>query len=270
MTFTSVLFTPPSRGRHLAAVGDTGMRVSAGRVVMLGTDEATGAECRPLLEAAGFRVVVTRQEEIDLHRVITADPELLVLDLASHRGEGLELCLRLNHSLPIIMLGDRSDEGERILALEIGADDFVTRPLSPRELVARVRAVLRRWRGAEPPKNDTPPLTMERAWFRIDFGTREVSVAGRTVWLARRKFDLLRFFLTHPHVVHRRSELLDQVWGSSMDHAVGERTVDAHVRSLRRVLEVDTQNPTFIVTVRGVGYRCDPDALDENPPPRSR
>jgi two-component system, OmpR family, response regulator RegX3 len=146
---------------------------------------------------------------------------------------------------------------DRVLGLEFGADDYVTKPFSPRELVARVRAVLRRTHG-----EDTPPPheIFERGRLRLDFDTYEAFVDRDRLGLSLREFELLKFFVRHPNRVYDRLQLLDLVWGPETH--VEPRTVDVHVRRLRRRIERDDANPELILTVRGVGYKFNPDALE--------
>ena len=155
------------------------------------------------------------------------------------------------------MLTARAGEVDRVLGLEFGADDYVTKPFSPRELVARVRAVLRRSYAEE-----TGQLheVFERGRLRLDFDTYETFLDGDKLGLSLREFELLKFFVRHPHRVYDRLQLLDLVWGPEMH--VEPRTVDVHVRRLRKRIEQDDSDPKLIVTVRGVGYKFNPDALE--------
>jgi two-component system alkaline phosphatase synthesis response regulator PhoP len=214
------------------------------------------------LEQEGFAVSEAERGEAALERVPAERPALVILDLMLPGTDGLEVCRRLRASpstasVPIIMLTARAHEIDRILGIETGADDYVTKPFSPRELVARVRAVLRRAHGADLPP---PHEVFERGRLRIDFDTYEVLVDGRRVNLTLREFELLKFFVRHPHRVYDRLQLLDLVWGP--ETYVEPRTVDVHIRRLRRHIERDDASPEIIVTVRGVGYQCNPDALD--------
>jgi DNA-binding response OmpR family regulator len=154
------------------------------------------------------------------------------------------------------MLTARATETDKVLGLEMGADDYVTKPFSPRELVARVRAVLRRAYGAE---SDRPREVYERGRLRVDLDTYEVFLDGKPIALSLREFELLKFFLQYPERVFTRPEILDLVWGQ--DTYVEPRTVDVHVRRLRERIERDDANPELILTVRGVGYKFKPDAL---------
>ena len=158
--------------------------------------------------------------------------------------------------LPVIMLTAKGTEVDRILGLELGADDYITKPFSPRELVARVRAVLRRAASVAGP----PHESFLRGRLQVNFDTYEVAVDGRPVALSLREFELLKFFVQHPHRVYDRLQLLDLVWGQ--DVHVEPRTVDVHVRRLRKVIERDDSTPELLLTVRGVGYKFNPDALE--------
>src|SRR5438093_393993 len=160
-------------------------------------------------------------------------------------------------ALPVIMLTAKAAEVDRVLGLEFGADDSVTKPFSPRELVARVRAVLRRTHGEDTP---APHEIFERGRLRLDFDTYEAFIDGERLGLSLREFELLKFFVRHPNRVYDRLQLLDLVWGPETH--VEPRTVDVHVRRLRRRIERDDANPELILTVRGVGYKFSPDALE--------
>ena len=189
-------------------------------------------------------------------------PALVILDVMLPDVDGLEICRRLRAdpataTVPIIMLTARAGEVDRVLGLEMGADDYVVKPFSPRELVARVHAVLRRTRGEDVPM---PHEVFERGRLRIDFDTYETFVDGERADLSLREFELLKFFVRHPNRVYDRLQLLDLVWGR--DTHVEPRTVDVHIRRLRTRIERDDAAPELILTVRGVGYKCDLAALD--------
>jgi DNA-binding response OmpR family regulator len=175
---------------------------------------------------------------------------------------GLEVCRRLRGDaasarLPIVMLTAKAAEVDRILGFEMGADDYVTKPFSPRELVARVRAVLRRAYGEE---IERPQDVYEKGRLRMDFDTYEVALDGKPLDLSLREFELLRFFVRSPNRVFDRLQILDLVWGQ--DTYVEPRTVDVHVRRLRARIERDDAHPELIVTVRGVGYKFNERALE--------
>ncbi len=179
-------------------------------------------------------------------------PALIVLDVMLPGIDGLELCrwIRARSATPIIMLTARGGEADRIVGLDLGADDYVTKPFSPRELVARVRSVLRRVPAAEPPRRiEAGPLT-------IDAGTREVTLDGEEIRLTAKEFDLLWFLAGNPRLVFSRDQLMDRVWG--YDAAFDTGTVTVHVRRLREKIERDPSRPDHVQTVWGVGYRFVP------------
>jgi DNA-binding response OmpR family regulator len=187
---------------------------------------------------------------------------LVLLDLMLPGIDGFEVCRRLRTDpstapVPIIILTARSAEVDRVLGLEFGADDYVTKPFSPRELVARVRAVLRRTHAGD--TGGAPHETFERGRLRIDFDTYEVFIDGNPISLSIRDFELLKFFVLHPQRVYDRVQLLDLVWGP--DTCVEPRTVDVHIRRLRKRIERDDSVPELILTDRGVGYQCNLDVL---------
>jgi phosphate regulon transcriptional regulator PhoB len=213
------------------------------------------------LEQAGFRVAEAEDGETALHKVRTEQPALVILDLMLPEGDGLEICRilrgeRATASLPIVMLTAKAAEVDRILGLEFGADDYVTKPFSPRELVARVRAVLRRSETAEP---ERAAAVYERGRLKIDFDSHETWLDAKPLELSLREFELLKFFVRNPNRVYDRLTILDLVWGN--DTYVEPRTVDVHVRRLRLLVERDPANPELIHTVRGVGYKFNENAL---------
>ena len=179
-------------------------------------------------------------------------PDLVVLDLMLPGLDGLEVCrrLRVRHpDLPVVMLTARGQEADRVLGLELGADDYVTKPFSPRELALRVEAILRRSRAAP------PATTLSDGGLVVDTGARRAVLHGADLALTTREFDLLAFLLAHPGRAFGRDELMTSVWGWD----VGDRsTVTVHVRRLREKVEDDPSRPLRLVTVWGVGYRYDP------------
>ncbi len=214
------------------------------------------------LEHAGYRVVEADDGETALRQVRGEQPALVLLDLMLPEGDGLEICRILRGerdtaALPIVMLTAKAGEVDRVLGLEFGADDYVTKPFSPRELVARVRAVLRRSETAEPGR---PTALFERGRLKINFDSHEAWLDGRPLGLSLREFELLKFFVRNPNRVYDRLTILDLVWGN--DTYVEPRTVDVHVRRLRLLVERDPANPELIHTVRGVGYKFNDQALD--------
>jgi DNA-binding response OmpR family regulator len=181
------------------------------------------------------------------------EPSLVVLDLMLPGMDGLQLCqwIRSRSELPVIMLTARAEEADRIVGLELGADDYLTKPFSPRELAARVRTVLRRARQTVGSSERIVHGDLE-----LDAGAREVTKAGRTLRLTAREFDLLWFLAFHPRRVFSRDQLMDRVWG--YEPAFDTGTVTVHVRRLREKIEDDPSKPRHLETVWGVGYRFCP------------
>jgi phosphate regulon transcriptional regulator PhoB len=209
----------------------------------------------------GFAVEEAADGAEALERITRRAPDLMLLDLMLPRMPGLELCRQLRAQpetaqLPIIVLTAKGSELDRVLGLEMGADDYIVKPFSPREVVARVKALLRRVNAAA---DHMAPVLFERGRLKMDFSTYEVFVDDKKKELALREFELLRFFVQHPLRVYSREQLLDLVWGR--DTFVEPRTIDVHVRRLRQQIERDDSNPELILTVRSVGYRFNPDAL---------
>ena len=182
------------------------------------------------------------------------EPDIIVLDLMLPGIDGLEVCrrVRADRDVPIVMLTALGEESDRVLGLEVGADDYITKPFSPRELVLRVQSVLRR---AGPPAAPPDSRPLHDGDLVVDVAARRVHRAGAELDLTVREFDLLAFLLAHPGRAYSRSELLEQVWGWSFGD---ESTVTVHVRRLRAKVENDAAEPTRLVTVWGVGYRWDP------------
>jgi two-component system alkaline phosphatase synthesis response regulator PhoP len=236
----------------------------ARRTILVVEDEPDVRELvRYNLEREGYAVVGAADGEAALAEVARTRPALVILDLMLPGTDGLEVCRRLrarpdSATLPIVMLTAKAAEVDRVLGLEIGADDYVTKPFSPRELVARVRAVLRR---AAVRETERPHEGYERGRLRVDFDTYEAWLEERPLGLSLREFELLKFFVRNPQRVFDRLAILDLVWGQ--DTYVEPRTVDVHIRRLRQRIERDSARPELIVTVRGVGYKFDDRALDQ-------
>ena len=205
------------------------------------------------LEREGFSVESIGNGQEALNRLETAVPDLIVLDVMLPAVDGLSILrsIRKRSDVPVILLTARGEESDRVLGLELGADDYVPKPFSPRELTARVRSVLRR----TAPREDAESL--EFGDLVIDVQKREVTVGGHAADLTRREFELLLYLAESPRQVFTRAQLLEQVWESSADWQ-DPATVTVHVRRLRQKLEKDPQNPRWIATVWGVGYRFEP------------
>lgn len=206
---------------------------------------------RLYLEQAGYIVAWAANGEQGVAAFRREHPTLVILDLNLPGGlDGLDVCraLRREANVPIIMLTARSEEVDRLIGLELGADDYITKPFSPREVIARVRAVLRR---AEQP--ESPPQVVEAADIRIDLQRRAVSVSGQPVELTASEFDLLTAFVRYPGRVYTRAQLLELIQGVAYEGY--ERTIDQHVKNLRHKIEPNAREPRYILTVFGVGYK---------------
>jgi DNA-binding response OmpR family regulator len=229
--------------------------------ILVVDDEASVVEVVSLyLRREGFAVRTARDGLAALAAIGERTPALVVLDLMLPTVDGLEIVRRLRRdgarSIPIILLTARSQETDRIYGLELGADDYVTKPFSPAELVARIKAVLRRAQPAMPGgARDEQPI--EHADLRIDPVTRLVNVRGDEVELTVTEFNLLYFLASHPRQVFSRDQLLQGVWGFS--EYVDPSTVTVHIRRLREKIEVNPSRPSWLVTAWGIGYKFEPE-----------
>jgi len=217
------------------------------QLLLVEDEESIGSLVRAYLEQSGYRVAWVRSGEEALSNLDELAPRLVILDIGLPGADGFDVCreIRTRSAVPILMLTARDEEADRVAGLEVGADDYVSKPFSPRELAARVKAVLRR---SEP----AAPLTQrfEVGDLVLDPQAREVTVAGEPVELTGKEFDLLAYLLENAGIVVSRDQLLDRVWG--MTYAGGTRTVDVHVAQLRRKLG----RPDLIRTFRGSGYKA--------------
>ena len=203
------------------------------------------------LRKEGFQALTASDAEQCLDIARTEHPDLIILDVMLPSASGFDVCrmLRKQNDVPIIMLTARAEETDRVVGLELGADDYITKPFSMRELMARVKSVLRR--------THTSTITTESVVkvgnLTIDPNRYEVTLGDKRIDLSPKEFDLLRFMATHPGQVFSRQSLLDRVWGA--DAYVEDRTVDVHIRWLREKIEVNASRPERLLTVRGVGYK---------------
>jgi len=221
-------------------------RAVGGTVLIVEDEHSIGGLIRSYLSRDGYGVVWVRSGEEALVELVRHSVRIVVLDIGLPGMDGFEVCrqIRARSSVPILIVTARDEEPDRVAGLELGADDYITKPFSPRELVARVKAILRR---AEPSPRD-PILTLDD--IVVDLQGREVKVAGRPVELTAKEFDLLTCLLENPGIVLSRDTLLDRAWGTT--YPGGTRTVDVHVGQLRRKLG----RPALIRTVRGAGYKA--------------
>ena len=209
-----------------------------------------------------YRVLEAEDGEQAVKIMQREKPSLVILDLMLPGLSGLELCRILRErpetaQTPILMLTAKAGEADKVIGLEMGADDYLTKPFSPREMVARVRAILRR--SESQTSTDKPP-SYARGPLHIDFSTYEVVVRGKSVKLTLKEFEILRFLVQNPSRVLSRDQLLDRVWGG--ETFVTPRTVDVHIRRLRKAIEKDDSKPQWILTLRGVGYKFDEKAVE--------
>ena len=222
--------------------------MNAARVLIVDDEPAIRESLAFALKRDGFEV----EEAASLKEARAREADLIVLDLVLPDGNGLDFlrALRAQSDVPVIVLTSRDEETDRVVGLEMGADDYVLKPFSPREVAARVRAVLRRagGKGAEPEET-----ALRHGALSADPRTRKAAAGARDLALSRTEFNLLAVFLRSPGRVFERSQLLDAVWGS--DVVVGDRTVDVHIKALRRKIEEAGGDPRALETVRGVGYR---------------
>ena len=224
---------------------------TASRTILVVDDEPRIVElARDYLEHAGFRVITASDGPTALDSARRDRPDLVVLDLGLPQLDGLDVTreIRRTSSLPIVMLTARDDELDKLLGLELGADDYLTKPFSPRELVARVKAVLRRTESA-----GTPSEVLRSGGLTIDVPRHRVEVDGRIVELTPTEFELLLALARQPGRILTRSQLLDAIHGIAYE--AYERAIDSHVKNLRRKLEPEPSTPRYVLTVHGVGYR---------------
>ncbi|RRR98089.1 response regulator transcription factor [Glycomyces terrestris] len=222
------------------------------RVLVVDDDPALAEVVARYLRRDGYDVDYAPDGESGLRQALATLPDLVVLDLMMPGMDGFEVCRRLREAtaIPVVMLTARGEENDRIAGLDLGADDYVTKPFSPGELAARVRAVLRR--ASAPP---APAALLTGGDVEIDTRAHTVRRKGEPITLTTKEYDLLVCFMTHPGRAFRREELLETVWGWSIGDT---STVTVHVRRLREKVETDASAPRHLTTVRGVGYRWEP------------
>jgi two-component system response regulator RegX3 len=222
------------------------------RVLVVEDEESYSDALAYMLRKEGFEVAIAATGPDALTEFDRGGADIVLLDLMLPGMPGTEVCrqIRQTSNVPVIMVSAKDDEVDKVVGLELGADDYVTKPYSPRELVARIRAVLRR--GAEP---DLVPQTLEAGPVRMDTERHVVTIDGDEVRLPLKEFELLEMFLRNPGRVLTRGQLIDRVWGS--DYVGDTKTLDVHVKRLRAKLEPDPAEPRYLTTVRGLGYKLD-------------
>jgi two-component system response regulator RegX3 len=225
------------------------------RVLVVEDEESFSDALSYMLRKEGFEVSVAPTGTSALTQFDRTGADIVLLDLMLPEMSGTEVCrqLRQRSAVPIIMVTARDSEIDKVVGLEIGADDYVTKPYSPRELVARIRAVLRR-QGADVPEVATP--TLAAGPVRMDVERHVVTVAGAGVQLPLKEFELLELLLRNAGRVLTRGQLIDRVWGA--DYVGDTKTLDVHVKRLRSKVEPEPSTPRYIVTVRGLGYKFEP------------
>jgi len=221
------------------------------RIVLVDDDANLRHTLGYALRQEGFEVLAAEDGERGLEAFHQSRPDVVLLDVMLPNLDGFEVCRRIRKEsdVPILMLTARDTEVDKVVGLELGADDYLAKPFSTRELVARVRALLRRTRQTAAPVGER----LESGGLLLDAGRHRVTLDGREISLKPKEFDLLAFFMAHPGQVFGREQLLASVWG--YDFAGDSRTVDTHVKTLREKLDDDAEHPRWIDTVRGVGYR---------------
>jgi DNA-binding response OmpR family regulator len=229
--------------------------VTTMRVLIIEDDPTVGEVVARYLRREGYAVDVEADGAVGLQRALAHAPDLVILDLMLPSLSGLEICRRLRVAapVPIIMLTARGAEADRIAGLEMGADDYVAKPFSPRELTARVKAVLRRATGPLPQSGE--PAVLVSGDLEVDMRSHEVRLRGEPVPLTAKEFDLLAYLASNPRRAFRREALLEAVWGFTTGDT---STVTVHVRRLRAKIEPDPAVPRYVCTVWGVGYRFEP------------
>jgi DNA-binding response OmpR family regulator len=221
------------------------------KILIVEDEPGMVAGLRDNFEFEGYEVLTARDGVAGLERALKESPDLVLLDVMMPRMSGLDVCKQLKAKrpqIPIIMLTARGQEVDKVVGLELGADDYVTKPFSIRELLARVKAVLRRAQSA--------PKKQERYAFgevEVDIRSCQVSRRGKTLDFSSKEFELLKYFLSHPGETLSRDRLLEDVWG--YEHFPTTRTVDAHIVRLRHKIEPKPEEPIFILTVHGTGYK---------------
>jgi two-component system, OmpR family, response regulator RegX3 len=223
------------------------------RVLVVEDEESYSDALAYMLRKEGFDVAVANTGDAGLEEFERNGADIVLLDLMLPGIPGTEVCRRIRQTsnVPVIMVSAKDDEVDKVVGLELGADDYVTKPYAPRELVARIRAVLRR--GGEV---DLAPATLDAGPVRMDVERHTVSVRGEEVAMPLKEFELLELLLRNAGRVLTRGQLIDRVWGS--DYVGDTKTLDVHVKRLRAKVESDPGNPVHLVTVRGLGYKFEP------------
>jgi len=236
-------------------MGNVGARIRADgdrRLLMIDDDEKLVALTREYLESHGFELAVAHDGKSGVEAALSTEPALIILDLMLPGIDGLEVCRRVRQSsrVPILMLTAKGDETDRIVGLELGADDYLPKPFNARELLARIRAILRRSEGGS---SDADPAVLRAGPLVLDSGSRVVTVNGREIDMTTAEFDLLHALVANAGRVLSREQLLRQVHGEGW--AAYDRSIDVHISRIRQKIEEDPKRPVLLKTVRGAGYQ---------------
>jgi two-component system OmpR family response regulator len=232
------------------------LEITMGNKILVVEDDLNLLEAlRYNLKKESYEVFTAADGELALEAARKEKPDLILLDIMLPKLSGFEVCriLRKEMTSPILMLTAKVDETDKIVGLEIGADDYVTKPFSMRELIARVRAMLRRTKINEAQTIENEPIGIGD--LRIDVSRHQVSLLGTILDLKPKEFELLTFLAKNKGLVFSREQLLERVWG--YDYTGDSRTVDVHIRWLRQKIETDSSNPKYLITVRGTGYKLE-------------
>lgn len=231
------------------------------KVLLVDDDPEITKSISTYLETSGYRITALNSSEQFEETLRTFDPDIIILDIIMPRVDGFELCRLVRRSpayYPIIMLTSKSDVVDKVVGLEMGADDYISKPFSLRELEARIKSVLRRMRvDRHYPDDQAPSQTIFRGDIVIDLSNRILKIGNRKIDLTPKEFELMKLFLSNPGKAFNRDELLEKVWGSN--YKGYHRTIDSHINRLRLKIETNPDQPEIISTVWGVGYKLNED-----------
>lgn len=240
---------------------NTSNRTGTEKLLIVEDDPAIQQMIRDYFHHLGYDILTADDGEAGVRTALSERPTVMILDLMLPKLDGLAVCRQLREklpTLPILMLTAKDDIVDKIVGLEMGADDYITKPFSLRELEARVKTVLRRTRASHEPPADEAQAPIIRGELRVDPARREVTIRGQLVELTPKEFELLTLFAAHPGRVYSRKYLLENVWDYS--YSGYDRTIDSHINRLRAKIEIDADEPKLVLTVWGVGYKF----ADEN------
>jgi two-component system, OmpR family, response regulator RegX3 len=224
----------------------------AGRILLVEDEESLAESIRYSLEREGYAVSVAGDGRVAIERFRADSPDLVILDLMLPEMSGLDVCrmIRENSTVPIVMVTAKDSEADKVTGLELGADDYVTKPFSVRELVSRIRAHLRRVRMQAPPRGEE---LLTGGPIEMDVSRHEVKISGETVAFPPKEFELLQAFLSRKGRLLTREHLIEEIWG--YDYVGDTKTLDVHVKRIRQKIEHDPHEPRLLLTVRGLGYK---------------